>query len=193
LTAEVRTMRSKIPKGWNVRSAAVLAALVAFLHPLASEPIKGYRAPPLKITKADGRDFDLSALRGHVVLVNFWATWCGPCLAEMPSIERFYRTHHGQGFEVIALSVDRPQDSEKMRRFLSKLPYPGALASDAARNGFGLPEAVPLSYVIDAKGNIRDTFIGIDDDLLDEVILPLLKEASHHPIAPRSIPPSHLD
>jgi cytochrome c biogenesis protein CcmG/thiol:disulfide interchange protein DsbE len=151
--------------------------------PTLAEPSRKTPAPALTITSADGQQFDLAALRGKVVLVNFWATWCGPCLAEMPAIAEFHKKHHTEGFEVIALSIDKPQDRQKMLKLLAKLPYPGALASDATRNGFGIPEAVPVSYVVDAKGIIRDTFVEIDTELLDEVVLPLLKQTSVKPTA----------
>ncbi len=159
----------------------MMVLLGAGLPPLSAEPVMQSPAPLLSITTVNGRDFDLRAMRGHVVLVNFWATWCAPCLAEMPAIEKYYRKHRAQGFEVIALSIDKPRDREKMLRLLSRLPYPGALLSDATRNGFGTPDGVPISYVIDARGIVRDKFIAIDDELLDEVILPLLEEASVHP------------
>ena len=64
-----------------------------------------------------------------------------------------------------------------MQRVSEKLPFKAALLSEATRNGFGTPDAVPVSYVIDANGIVRDTFIAVDDELLNEVILPLLKEA----------------
>ena len=140
-------------------------------------------APPLTIETARGQEFDLGAMRGKVVLVDFWATWCAPCLAEFPVIEKFYRKHQGEGFEVIALSTDKPQNRKKMQRLIARLPFPAALLRDAARNGFGTPEAVPISYVIDAEGVVRDKFIAIDEDLLNEVVLPLLHKAAVKPIS----------
>jgi hypothetical protein len=65
---------------------------------------------------------------------------------------------------------------------LAKLSFPGALLSDASRNGFGTPEAVPVSYVVDAQGIVRDKFIAVDEGLLDEVVTPLLKESPAGPI-----------
>jgi cytochrome c biogenesis protein CcmG, thiol:disulfide interchange protein DsbE len=165
-----------IRKPWAL-SAAALLFLAAALQPLKAEPLLKAPAPPLTIETADGREFDLGALRGKVVLVDFWATWCAPCIEELPVIEKFYRKHQAEGFEVIALSTDKPRDREKMRRLIAKLPFKAALLSDASRNGFGTPEAVPVSYVIDASGVVRDTFIGLDDQLLDEVVLPLLDKA----------------
>ena len=152
------------------------------LCPVLAEPRLQERAPALTVTTSDGRSFDLDAMRGKVVLVAFWATWCGPCLEEMPAVEKYYREHKADGFEVIALSIDKPGNRAKVLKVLAKLSFPGAMLSEASRNGFGTPEAVPVSYVVDAQGLVRDKFIAIDEDLLDEVITPLLKESSAAPI-----------
>ena len=162
--------------------AAAALLLTSGIFTLFAEPRLQERAPPLTVAIADGRDFDLDAMRGKVVLVAFWATWCGPCLEEMPALEKYYREHKADGFEVIALSVDKPRNRAKAFRVLAKLSFPGAMLSDASRNGFGTPEAVPVSYVVDAQGIVRDKFIAVDEGLLDEVITPLLKERLAGPI-----------
>jgi thiol-disulfide isomerase/thioredoxin len=167
----------------RARLAAALLSATAWFESLKAEPAINEAAPPLTIMTARGQKFDLAILRGKVVLVDFWATWCAPCLTELPVIEKFYRKHHPDGFEVIALSTDRPRDRQKMQRLIAKLPFDAALLQDADRNGFGTPEAVPVSYVIDAQGIVRDQFIAIDDELLDEVVLPLLKNAAVKPVA----------
>ena len=120
-------------------------------------------------------------MRGKVVLVSFWATWCAPCLEEMPALENYYRAHKADGFEILALSTDKPGNRAKVKKVLAKLSFPGAMASEASRNGFGLPEAVPVSYVVDARGNVRDKFVALDEELLNEVITPLLKEGASAP------------
>jgi thiol-disulfide isomerase/thioredoxin len=157
--------------------AGVLLPFAAALLPAIAEPAMKQPAPALTVETAGGDEFDLGAKRGKVVLVNFWATWCAPCLAEMPAIADFYMKHRGEGFEVIALSIDRPRDQAKMQNLIAKLPFQAALLRDARRNGFGTPDAVPLSYVIDAQGVVRDKFIEVDGELLDEAVLPLLKQA----------------
>jgi thiol-disulfide isomerase/thioredoxin len=156
-------------------SAAALL-LTSALFPVLAEPRLQQPAPALTVTLSDGRDFDLAAMRGKVVLINFWATWCGPCLEEMPELEKYYLEHKADGFEVLALSIDRPGNRAKAFRVLSKLSFPGAMVSDASRNGFGTPEAVPASYLVDAQGVVRNKFNSVDESLLDEAITPLLKE-----------------
>ncbi len=158
--------------------ASALLFLAASLLPALAEPALKEPAPPLAITTVGAGEFDLDAMRGKVVLVDFWATWCAPCREELPVIAKFYQKHRAQGFEVIALSIDKPRNRAKMQRLIEKLPFQAALLSDASRNGFGTPEAVPVSYVIDARGVVQDKFIAIDDDLLDMAVLPLLEEAS---------------
>jgi cytochrome c biogenesis protein CcmG, thiol:disulfide interchange protein DsbE len=171
-----------------VKIAAAILTLASALQPAFPEPALKEPAPPLSIVTAGGREFDLAAMRGKVVLVDFWATWCAPCLAEFPVIEKFYRKHKAEGFEVIALSIDKPRDRQKTLRLIATLPFDAALLSDARRNGFGVPDAVPVSYVIDAEGIVRDTFIAIDDELLDEVVLPLLKKTAVKPVSAEAQP-----
>jgi len=141
-------------------------------------PILDRSAPALIVTKLDGRIFDLSEMRGKVVLVNYWATWCGPCKKEMPLLSAFYRRHHGEGLEIIGISADRPQDFEKMREMSRSLPYPTAVINQISNNGFGPPEGFPLTYVIDVNGVVRDKFIEVRDKLLTDAVLPLMPHSS---------------
>ena len=69
-------------------------------------PRVGFRAPAFSLPDLHGSDVHLPALRGKVVLLNFWATWCGPCAVEMPSMEQLYREFHDEGFEILAVSSD---------------------------------------------------------------------------------------
>jgi thiol-disulfide isomerase/thioredoxin len=174
---------SRISTDRAARSALAAALLLPILLcSVCAEPRLQERAPPLTVTISDGRDFDLDAMRGKVVLVAFWATWCGPCLEEMPTLEKYHREHKADGFEVIALSIDKPGNRAKAFKVLANLSFPGAMVSDASRNGFGMPEAVPVSYLVDVQGVVRDKFINVDEGLLDEVVTPLLKERPAGPI-----------
>ncbi len=154
-----------------------LAIATGPLQAHADGPEIGKAAPSLTVAGVDGHVLDLEAMRGTAVLVTFWATWCAPCLAEMPVLETFYRTHKADGFEVIALSIDKPADKAKAERLLRKVSYPGALAGEASRNELGTPKDVPVSYLIDKSGVVRDTFVALDADLLRGVVLPVVKES----------------
>ena len=158
-----------------ISAVAVGALTVAFsLDRACAAPEIGEAAPPLVLTAIDGTSIDLAKLRGKVVLVNFWATWCAPCRKEMPTLDAFYRRHRGQGFELIGISVDFARDAAKMRKVAAGLAYSAVGINDIAVNGFGAPDGVPVTYVIDGEGTIRDKFIAVPNKLLNDVVVPML-------------------
>jgi len=124
--------------------------------PLAAhaEIAVGQTAPVLTGKELDGSAFDLAAFKGKVVLVHFWATWCPPCQVEMPLLDDFYKKYHGQGVELIGISVDRPRARDEVVTFMQKLSFPAALISDLDTNGFGNPPILPITYVIDKTGKV---------------------------------------
>jgi cytochrome c biogenesis protein CcmG, thiol:disulfide interchange protein DsbE len=139
-----------------------------------AEPAMDVPVPPLTLTTLNGQTFDLEKLQGNVVLINYWATWCAPCRKEIPKLSAFYRRYHERGLEVIGISIDRPDDLAKVRRQMNSIAYPVAVLKDISVNGLGKPEGVPVTYVIDSKGVVRDKFIEIRDELLNGVVVPLL-------------------
>jgi peroxiredoxin len=76
------------------------------------------RPPEMSFRALDGREVDFAKLRGKVVLVDFWATWCGPCVAELPNVKAAYEKYQAQGFEVIGISLDSPKDRAKLEKFV---------------------------------------------------------------------------
>jgi cytochrome c biogenesis protein CcmG/thiol:disulfide interchange protein DsbE len=160
----------------RVISASAIAALAtAFAADrVSAAPEIGEAAPPLVLTALDGTVIDLAKLRGKVVLVYFWATWCAPCRKEMPTFDAFYRRHRTENFELVGVSIDFARDTAKMRKTAAPLAYPIAWINDAGVNGFGAPDGVPITYVIDAEGIIRDKFIAVPPKLLNDVVVPML-------------------
>lgn len=165
----------------NARAALLLAVAAAFClaAPIAvAGPNVGDPAPKLVVAELNGAPFDLAALRGKTVIVNFWATWCTPCRAEMPTLDAFYRQHHDQGLEMLGLSADRPRDRDDVVKVMRAFAYPAAMMKDARPNGFGNPEAIPITYVIDRQGKVRWKFkpnnTGVTEKELSEAVLPLI-------------------
>jgi len=171
-----RTGRPVSGVGWLIRVSVALVAAASAVGPAGAAPAMDKEAPPLVASELSGAIFDLAKLRGKVVLVNYWATWCAPCRKEMPVLNSFYRRFHDQGLEMIGISADRPQDFAKMRYVSGTLAYPTSTLDRVSENGFGPPEGFPLTYVIDRDGIVRDKFIDVREQLLREVVLPLLQQ-----------------
>jgi cytochrome c biogenesis protein CcmG, thiol:disulfide interchange protein DsbE len=152
-----------------VCSSVMLGCGIALAEPAMDEP-----APPFVVTALNGQTFDLDKLHNQVVLLNFWATWCEPCRKEIPRLSAFYRRYHDRGLEVIGISIDRPEDLQKVRKQMASIAYPVAVLKDISVNGVGKVEGVPTTYVIDTKGVVRDKFIEVRNELLNDVVIPLL-------------------
>ena len=122
-------------------------------------------APDAAYTTLDGQTARLSALRGKVVLVNFWATTCTTCVAEMPALADTYKRFSAQGFETVAIAMSY-DPADYVRNYASKngLPFTVCLdtTGDAAR-GFEEVRLTPTSFLIDRKGRIVQKFLGAPD------------------------------
>ncbi|HWE46081.1 MAG TPA: TlpA disulfide reductase family protein [Caulobacteraceae bacterium] len=160
---------------------ATAAAMSVFAAPAVAKgpPAVGQPAPEIVAVQIDGGTFDLEKLKGQVVVVNFWATWCPPCRAEMPAIDAFYRKHHGEGMTVIGLSQDKPRDLAQVKTVMAAFAYPAAMTDSAKVNRFGVFQILPQTFVIDRQGKVRATFGASGKPLteadLNRVVLPLIK------------------
>ena len=167
---------------WAVGIAVAALAVVAFraLPGAASGTVArvGAEAPDLNVRTLDGQKVSLAALRGKVVLVNFWATWCPPCRAEMPGFEAVWRDRQKDGFVVLGLSADEGGSGE-VAMFLGDrgITYPVAMASASAKRSFGGVNALPSSFLIDKQGRVRRQVAGVfDERLLRQDVNRLLAE-----------------
>jgi peroxiredoxin len=119
-------------------------------------------APTFALQTLEGETVSLESLRGQVVLVNFWATWCPPCRLEMPGFERVYRDKQEQGFTIVGISTDRTGPGT-VREFLEArgITFPVAMASGQVVRDFGGVRALPTSFLIDRQGRVRHQVSGI--------------------------------
>lgn len=126
----------------------------------------------MKFTAADGRAVDVSALRGKVVLVDFWATWCGPCLEEMPNVVAVYEQYHAQGFEVVGISFDQAPDAAKPAKRQKtaeqvvaftrehNMPWPQYYDGTYWQNPYGKKygiKGIPAMFLLDQEGRVVST------------------------------------
>jgi peroxiredoxin len=141
-------------------AAAVLAALLLLEPP--ADPIRaGQRAPGFELPRLDGgAPLSLDGLRGRVVLLNFWATWCGPCEAEMPAMQRLHDALAGPDFELVAVSVDASRDDVEAFRTRLGLRFPIALDPEKRVANAYQSYRFPESYLIDREGRILSRYIG---------------------------------
>lgn len=143
-----------------------------------SQPQVGMAAPNFTLLGLDGNRSSLSDFQGRAVLLNFWATWCGPCRVEMPSMELVYQELKSKGFEIIAISSD-PQGMAVTRPFMEthKLTFPVLHDSDYRVMATYGVRTLPMSFLVDRHGTIRHRVFGARDwssqaarDLINELL-----------------------
>ncbi|GJM43833.1 MAG: hypothetical protein DHS20C21_06750 [Gemmatimonadota bacterium] len=146
-------------------------------------PGEGHGQAPATTTKAPGQQFQmapdfklasvgegsitLAEMKGKVVLLDFWATWCGPCKAGIPHLNELYAELKDDGFEIVGISVDRGGRGmtgvETVRDFLQKtaMNYPLAMADAQTVNAYGGIRSIPTAFLIDREGRLRKRYVGM--------------------------------
>ena len=158
----------------------ILLGLIAWLwfRPPADVSEENRPASAWAVTLPDGRALSSDSLRGKVVLVNFWATWCPYCRKEKPVIDNFWKAHRAQGFEVVSISVDDPP--EKIAAWMQDKDYAfmAAPTNASVTAAFGNVASVPTSFIVDTEGRIRHKIAGqVHYPRLEKLVAPLLAEA----------------
>ena len=162
-----------------VRLLLVCGLLLPAAVPAAAELREGMPAPAIRAELLDGTRFDSATHAGKVIVLNFWASWCKPCREEMPALDAYYRAHRAEGLEMIAISIEEPDDIAKVRRAMKDFSFPAALASAARTEGYGRLWRLPVTFVIDRRGILR--FDGLkyakamDLPALERIVTPLLR------------------
>ncbi|APZ99442.1 hypothetical protein BWQ93_13820 [Sphingopyxis sp. QXT-31] len=138
-------------------SARLLLVPVAALLLLAAAPGKtptpGYPAPAFTLTTFDKRKVTLAQMKGKVVVINYWATWCAPCKAEMPMMHRYFKVNQARGLEMFGVTTEDSVSKSQLKKVSDLLSYP---LSNRMSRGYGsIDNAVPSTYIIDRKGIVR--------------------------------------
>jgi thiol-disulfide isomerase/thioredoxin len=161
-----RTLQAADPEGalafLQVRSQSAVPEVSRWAAGKANVQAAKTSAVDMKFTALDGRPVDLAALRGKVVLIDFWATWCGPCKEELPNVLAAYRKYHAQGFEVVAVSLDAEKDRQKLLDYCREheLPWPQHFDGKGWKNEFAVRyavRAIPAMFLLDQEGKVVST------------------------------------
>ena len=146
---------AELPMKCAIFAAVVLVVMAVAVEAQEIRPWTGGATPPLTLPDLDGKLHRLEAYRGKVVLVNFWATWCEPCRAEMPSIEKLRASLGGRPFEVLAVNL--AESESRVRRFMenTSMGFPVLLDQDAAVAKAWNARILPASYLVGPDGRIR--------------------------------------
>lgn len=154
----------------------------------ASPPVAqaGFRAPDFSLQTAGGETITLSDLQGRPILINFWASWCPPCRAEMPAFERAYQAWQDQGFVILAINATQQDSVDQALAFAQEygLSFPLLFDTNGRVNRNYQVRSLPTSFFVDPQGVIREVVVGgpIAEALLHVRVEQLLK--SPFPVRP---------
>jgi cytochrome c biogenesis protein CcmG, thiol:disulfide interchange protein DsbE len=145
-----------------MRSFVCLTLAVSLTIAIAvqAQPEIGEPAPELHGHFLDGEEFDLAKMRGQVVLVNYFSSFCKFCAYEIGNLETFYENHKARGFAVIVVAIDDVADRERVKRMLDNYGLPGTLVSELETNGFGPRYPTPTAFIVDRAGILRHRMWG---------------------------------
>lgn len=129
------------------------------------------------LVSLDGEEYTLSSLKGQVVIIDFWATWCPPCRNSIPTFVKLYEKHHERGFTILGIGLD---DEQALIDFNNQMniPYPIFVGSNDLAKAYGVT-GIPKTIFVDKKGNIRKTQVGFAPELesqFDALVDSLLNE-----------------
>ena len=137
-----------------------IAAVVATFTGFSQNGLAG-KAPNFKLKTSDGKTIQLSKLKGKTVVLNFWATWCGPCRAEIPGFLEVYDKYKSKGLEIVGISLDRG-GWDDVTPFVKKfnMTYPVVLGNEKIARLYGDIEAIPTTFIVDKNGKIVKQHVG---------------------------------
>jgi peroxiredoxin len=147
----------------------ITASFLTVPGPVDAAPRPGQPAPNFKVISTSGQTISQDNYRGHVLILDFFATWCQPCRQSIPHLVEMNRKYGKQGLQILGLSVD--EDGERAVKTFAdefRVNYPLALAGDSITGDFGI-RSVPIMYLVDKKGKISEVYRGNSDDMVRSV------------------------
>jgi cytochrome c biogenesis protein CcmG, thiol:disulfide interchange protein DsbE len=158
-----------------------LAGLDARFAPLASanDLRVGEPAPPATLIALDGQQISTSALLGHVVILTFWATWCGPCREELPVLSAYATQHAAEGLTVLGFTLDSPDNLHNVQQAAQSLKFPVGFLANSSLPGYGRIWRIPVNFTINRAGALiddgwRDKDPAWTAKRLERIVTPLL-------------------
>ena len=155
-----RTCRIRPLQALGLIAAIVSTSVEVFCARAEKAPGTDLLGKPLgiKFAAVDGRQVDLEKLRGKVILIDFWATWCGPCVREVPHVKSVYDKLHPKGFEIVGISFDQKKNALQSFVLKEKMGWPQYFDGKGWDNKFGARfgiESIPTMWLVDKKGLLR--------------------------------------
>lgn len=176
----------KPPVGWVLVAAAIALVCAVLMRgrprasndaPMGARLLRGHPAPDIDLAYPPGQHTKLSALKGKAVLLNFWASWCEPCMEEMPMLVELEGKLKDKPFVLLALNAD---DEQPGNRAVRRTTMPANLIYDFTKSALTSYEvsSIPLSVLIDVQGNVREVFLG-PRDWTSQEMLDVISSATH--------------
>ena len=139
----------------------------------------GQPAPPAVLVTLDGARIATADLTGHVIILTFWATWCGPCRQELPILSAYAAQHADAGLTVLGFSLDAPEDVSQVRAAARSWHFPVGLLADSNLPGYGRIWRIPVNFTIDRRGRLiddgwKDAQAAWTPESLESIVTPLL-------------------
>ena len=148
-----------------------LCLTLALLTPhCAKKPKESISAPDFTLKTIEGQEITLSGLRGKVVLLDFWATWCGPCRESIPHLTQLYKNYQDKGFELIGMNLDKSGEVEMVRRFVKSMdiPYPIIMTPEDVARNYKIT-GLPTTVLIDKEGKVREKIVGFNSAIGQQI------------------------
>jgi thiol-disulfide isomerase/thioredoxin len=176
--------KKKVPLKRPIFSGILILCLaLAFILPHCTQKSQeSISAPNFSLKTLEDQEITLSELKGKVVLLDFWATWCGPCKESIPHLVQIYKSNQEKGFELIGMSMDKKGEVDTVRHFVRSMDisYPIIMTPEDVARNYGI-KGLPTTILIDKEGKIREKIVGFNSSIAQQMAAKVAELASEKP------------